>query len=201
MRKILKIALILILVVVFGITGVILRVRTSYTDKILAQDQLKPAQAIVVLGASILPNGQPSDALADRLDTGIALYHKNLASILFLTGDDGRYKVNEIQVMRNYVLTHGVPQSSIMTDGQGYRTYESCSRAINVFNIKNAILVTQNFHLPRALYLCNKLGMDATGVSADKHTYVRIVYFTLRDWLASFEAWMDINLLKPSPPV
>ncbi len=179
----------------------IVNVRFAFRDRIFPAGKLEMTQAIIVLGASVKPDGTPSDALQDRLDTGIDLYHKNLAPILFLTGDDGRFHVNEIQSMQNYVLAHGVPQSAIMTDGQGYRTYESCSRAVNIFNIKQAILVTQNFHLPRALYLCNKLGMDATGTSADKHTYVRIIYFTTRDWLASFEAWIDVNVVKPKPPV
>ncbi len=183
------------------ITVLVVNVRFAYRDRMLPAGKLERAQAIIVLGASVKPDGTPSDALQDRLDTGIDLYHKNLAPVLFLTGDDGRFHVNEIQSMQTYVLAHGVPQSAIMTDGQGYRTYESCSRAVSIFNIKQAILVTQNFHLPRALYLCNKLGMDATGTSADKHTYVRIVYFTVRDWLASFEAWIDVNIRKPSPPV
>lgn len=183
------------------ITVLIMNVRFAYRDRMLPEGKLQNAQAIIVLGASIKPDGTPSDALQDRLNTGISLFHKNLAPILFLTGDDGRYHVNEIQAMKKYVLDHGVPQTSIMTDGQGYRTYESCSRAVSIYNIKQAILVTQNFHLPRALYLCNKLGMDAVGTSADLHTYIRFVYFTTRDWLASFEAWVDVNVRKPSPPV
>ncbi len=176
-------------------------VRWVHRSLITQPAEAPQSQAIMILGASIKSNGQPSDALKDRLDTGIDLYKNNKAPLILLTGDDGRNRADEITVMKNYVLNAGVPENAIFTDGQGYRTYESCTRANKTFHINQAIIVTQKFHLPRALYLCHRLGLDSVGVSADLHTYKDIRWFTVRDWLASFKAWLDINIKTPKPPV
>lgn len=176
-------------------------VRWVHRSLIIQPAEAPQSQAIMILGASIKSNGQPSDALKDRLETGIDLYKNNKAPLILLTGDDGRNRIDEITVMKNYVLNAGVPESDISTDGQGYRTYESCARANKTFHINQAIIVTQKFHLPRALYLCHRLGVNSVGVSADLHTYKDIRWFTVRDWLASFKAWLDINIKTPKPPV
>ncbi|MDD5725904.1 MAG: ElyC/SanA/YdcF family protein [Patescibacteria group bacterium] len=176
-------------------------VRLSYRDRIYSQKDVPSKPVIMILGASLKPDGQPSDALLDRLKVGLELYNHHKGSLVLVTGDDGKFYTDEVSVMKNYLVQAGVTSSSILVDGHGYRTYESCSRAKKEFNITQAIIVTQNFHLPRALYLCNKLGVQSVGVSADLHSYRDIIRMTLRDWLASFKAWIDINIWTPKPPV
>lgn len=177
-------------------------VQLRYYKKIFKRgDEVKDAPVAIVLGASVKLNGEPSDALRDRLLVGQNLYERGVVKKILITGDDGKYHINEIKTMRKFLDNLGVAPEDIIEDGHGYRTYESCKRAIEVFDIKRAIVITQRFHLGRALYLCNRLGMDAEGVTADLTTYDRLIFFTLRDIAASFEAWWDINILPPKPPV
>lgn len=187
--------------------SIIVQTYRTYDPFILSAKNVQPAQVAMILGASIKPDGAPSDALKDRVDTGIELYKTGKARKLLITGDDGAFRSNEVATMRRLVIEAGVPEEDILVDGHGYRTYESCKRAINVFGMTGLIVVTQRFHLSRALYLCSKLGIEAQGemnvqgVPADLQTYERIVFFTVRDWAATLKAWWDINILPPEPPV
>ncbi len=159
-------------------------------------------EVALILGASVKRDGTPSDALFDRVMTGIDLYKEGKVSKLLMTGDDGKFHTNEIQAMKKIALEHGVPEEDILTDGHGYRTYESCKRAVAVFHITDAVIITQNFHLPRAMYLCTQLGMqNIQGLSADRRHYRQIVFFSFRDAFASIKAWIDINVFPPDPPV
>lgn len=185
----------------FFIVGVIFYVRFAYRSSIFEAQKVPSKPVIMVLGASLKSDGQPSDALLDRLQVGMDLYREGKGSLILVTGDDGKMRSDEIKAMRKYVLDNGIPESALKSDGQGYRTYESCTRAKTEFGIDKAIVVTQEFHLPRALYLCNKLGVESIGVPADLRSYKEIARFTVRDWLASFKAWIDINLWTPKPPV
>ena len=200
-NRILRIALaVFALWCVFAI-GIMVDVRSRYSKSIYSQTDVPPEKIIIVLGGSLEKDGTPSGALADRLTVAANLYKEGKSGKILVTGDDGRFRSNEVKAMENYLISSGVPQTDITVDGQGYRTYESCSRAKNIFNISQAIIVTQNFHLPRALYLCNLLGVKSVGVSADLHTYKEIGWFTFRDWLASAKAWWDVNIWTPKPPV
>jgi len=200
-NRIIRIALgVFALWAVFAV-GIIVEVRSQYAKSIYDQGNVPPEPVIIVLGGSIKKDGTPSDALADRLKVASDLYVNKKGEKILVTGDNGQFRSNEVKAMEDYLLQTGIPAKDIMVDGQGYRTYESCSRAKNVFNISQAILVTQNFHLPRALYLCNVMGVQSVGVSADLHSYKEITWYTFRDWLASAKAWWDINIWKPKPPV
>lgn len=181
--------------------GIIIDVRLSYRHLIYKAADVPPEPVVIILGASLKPDGTPSDALIDRLQVGYDLYSEYKGKLILITGDDGRFKSNEVAVMRAMLERAGIPEANILVDGQGYRTFESCARAKKDFNITQAIIVTQNFHLPRALYLCNQLGVQSVGVSADLHSYRNIVWMTVRDWLASFKAWIDVNVWTPKPPV
>ncbi len=175
-------------------------VQSKYANRIQAPPTSSSSTTAIILGAGVFKNGTPTDALRDRLDTGIQLYNEHAVNQLLLTGDDGAYHADEIDVMQRYILEHNVPTSTLIFDGKGYRTYESCKHAKEL-GLSSVIVVTQRFHLSRALYLCNKLGLNAVGASADRHTYRSISYFWLRDLAASVEAWWDINIQAPAPPV
>ncbi len=181
--------------------SIIQQIQRQYQPAIRSMSEVAPAPAAMILGASVKLDGTPSDALRDRVMVGIQLYKEGKVSSLLMTGDDGGFHANEVATMKRLAIEAGVPEKDVLVDGHGYRTYESCKRAVQTFNIRQAIIVTQRFHLARALYLCSHLGMEAQGVAADLQPYERIVFFTARDFAASLKAWWDINIDAPPSPV
>ncbi|MCE9586202.1 YdcF family protein [Candidatus Uhrbacteria bacterium] len=180
--------------------GVIVYVQLSRAN-VIGWDKT-PVEYALVLGASVKQDGTPSDALYDRIATAVELYNDDYVQKLLMTGDDGKFHANEVAVMKRVAMELGVPESDILVDGQGYRTYESCKRAHEVLGIEEAVIVTQRFHLARALYLCgNFMKVSVQGRAADKQSYQRITFFWARDLLSSFKAWWDINVQEPKPPV
>ncbi|MBI5654620.1 YdcF family protein [Candidatus Uhrbacteria bacterium] len=176
-------------------------VQFRYADRIVEDIRSLPqADVTMVLGASVKNDGTPSDALADRLETGLEIYRHEKAKTILLTGDDGAYHTDEIAVMRPYLISLGVAAADIKEDGHGYRTYESCKNAAQA-GIKKMTVVTQRFHLGRSLYLCNRMGIDTYGIAADKRSYTDIIFFWTRDLAASLKAWWDVNIWAPNPPV
>lgn len=176
-------------------------VQFRYADRISTSVNDAPhADAAMVLGASIKPDGSPSDALRDRLLTGVALYHLHTVDRILLTGDDGEYHADELDVMQKFLHGFDIPDTDIQVDGKGFRTYESCKHA-HEEGIQSILIVTQRFHIARALYLCNQLGVDSHGVTSDLEHYKDITFFWGRDLLASVKAWWDIHVQPPQPPV
>ena len=166
------------------------------------REEVTTSTAIIVLGAGLKPNGEPSDALMDRLRVGASLYESKLAPKILLTGDGGEFRANEVKAMKESIIGLGVPEEALLIDTRGFRTYESCVRAADNYKIYDAIVVTQRFHLGRADYLCSHLGIHRVqGVAADLQPYRKIVYFWLRDLVASWKAWWDIHIYSPKPPV
>jgi len=129
------------------------------------------ADCILVLGAGVRDNGTPSHMLEDRLKTGIALYEAGAAPKLLMSGDHGRAEYDEVNVMKDFASKAGVPSEDVFMDHAGFSTYESLYRARDVFCAKRVIIVTQEYHLHRALYVARALGLDAWGVGADLRTY------------------------------
>ncbi len=184
------------------LAAAVLIVQFQYAGRIKTSvDDAAKRPVAIVLGASVKKDGTPSAALEDRILTAAELYKAGKVDSLLMTGDDGRFHINEIQTMVRVAREAGVPSKAIQTDGQGYRTYESCKRAREVFGVTQAIVVTQRFHLGRALYLCNRLGVDAIGLAADRRTYDLAASFWLRDLASSVKAFADVNLVTPKPPV
>ncbi len=138
----------------------------------------------LVFGAGLDGQGGPSAVLYDRVATGAALYRAGKVAKLLMSGDNSQPTYNEVGVMRQTALDLGVPSADIVLDYAGFRTYDSCYRARDVFGLRAATLVTNRFHLPRALYTCRELGLDVVGVDADRRTYADTPYWTLRDWVA-----------------
>ena len=163
----------------------------------IAETPVRPAA--IVFGAGYWPSGRLSDALADRMDTAIALYRAGRVNKLLLTGDNRFENYNEPGRMMEYALAQGVPREDLVPDYAGRRTYDSCYRAKAIFGLKQVVLVTQAFHLPRALFTCDRLGLDAVGTVADRHTYVYSDWYRLRELFALARAWLDVDLLHPEP--
>ena len=175
---------------------------TSAGDELKTEEtaELKDlkAQCIMVLGAGVYSDGTPSPMLKDRLDTGIALYKAGAAPKLLLSGDDGQVEYNEVDAMLNYVSERGIPKEDIFLDHAGFSTYESVYRANYIFRVKRMIVVTQTYHLFRALYGCNRMGIDALGVGADQDRYVGSKMRELREVLARDKDWAKW-IVKPDP--
>jgi len=175
-------------------------VARQYEDRIYAVVDDVPAQpAAIVFGAGYLPSGRLSDALADRMETAIELYQAGKVNKLLLTGDNRRADYNEPAAMARYAEARGIPRQDMVLDYAGRRTYDSCYRAGEIFGLEEAVLVTQAFHLPRALYTCDRLGLDVVGVRADRHRYLRSPWYKVRELAALTRAWLDLKLLKPLP--
>jgi SanA protein len=156
---------------------------------------------VIVFGAGLRRDGQPTTVLSDRVEAAARLYFSGKVEKILMSGDNRFADYNEPGAMRAFALSLGVPDQAIVLDYAGRRTYDTCYRAKAIFGIQEALLVTQNFHLPRALYLCNALGIRADGVSADLHPYSRSVQFiwNLRELPASLTALLDVHVRHPIP--
>lgn len=161
-------------------------VRLAVSDQVC--DEAVPAdqeyEVILILGCGIKANGEPSDMLEDRLKTGIALYQAGVAPKILLSGDHEFDDYNEIAVMKRVCLEAGVPEEAILCDRYGLSTYDSIVRAAEVFGLERAVIVTQKYHLYRALYISEKLGMECVGIDADIRRYRLQWYRELREVLA-----------------
>lgn len=171
-----------------------------YVGRIYQQATEVPAsQVAIVFGAGYWPSGRLSNALADRMETALALYEMGKVNKLLLTGDNRVADYNEPAAMAQYAQARGVPVEDLVLDYAGRRTYDSCYRAGAIFGVEQAILVTQAFHLPRALLTCDQLGLSVVGVVADRRGYSRALWYEVREVAALSRAWLDLHLFRPEP--
>ncbi len=191
--------LLLISILVFFIPRLITLVY-SFT-RTYSQDSVPPGRAAIVFGAGLRWDGSPSPVLRDRIATAAGLYFSGKVEKLLMSGDNSTIYYNEPGAMREYALALGVPEGAIVLDYAGRRTYDTCYRAKAIFQLEEAILVTQQFHLPRALYTCNKLGLPAVGVPADRLNYFNRsrLFWNLREIPATAMALLEIHFTKPVP--
>jgi SanA protein len=168
----------------------------TYTDQ-----HAPPKPAAIVYGAGLNRDGSPGAVLRDRVATAADLYFLGKVDKLLMSGDNRFVDYNEPGAMGRYAMSLGIPEEDIVLDFAGRRTYDTCYRALHIFGVTEAILVTQRFHLPRALYLCNALGIEAVGVSADRNQYRRgpYLYWNLREILATTNALWEVNFARPLP--
>lgn len=158
----------------------------------------KNIDCILVLGASVHSSGKPSFMLKTRLLKSFELYRKGIATRLLMSGDNSTQHYNEVNVMRSFAVKHGILNSQIFTDHAGFSTYESCYRARDVFAVKRVVIVTQEYHLYRAVYTARKLGLEAYGVSAGKDYISGQSYRDLREFFARIkDFWFCLR--KPEP--
>ncbi|WP_257451002.1 SanA/YdcF family protein [Archangium lipolyticum] len=156
------------LAVTLGVWAASLYVEKRYADRILPRAEAPQKPVAIVYGAGLAPGGVPSPVLAQRLDAAIALYREGKVDTLLLSGDNSDRFHDETRAMLHYVLERGIPASAVQEDDAGLSTYDSSVRAHTVFGVREAVLVTQRFHLTRALYIANSVGIDAWGVAADE---------------------------------
>ena len=159
---------------------------------------LTDMDCIMVLGCLVKSNGVPSDMLHDRLTRGVELYDLEAAPKLLMTGDHGRTDYNEVQAMKAFATDRGVDSSDVFMDHAGFSTYDSVYRARDVFAVDKMIIVSQGYRLYRALYIADKLGLDAYGVASDYHIYRGQTYRDLREILARVKDAV-ITVFKPEP--
>lgn len=158
-------------------------------------------RAAIVFGAGLLRDGSVTPILRDRVATAAELYFSGKVEKLLMSGDNRFIDYNEPGAMREHALSLGVPEDAIVLDYAGRRTYDTCYRAKAIFGLSQAVLVTQRFHLPRALYTCNHLGLDSVGIAADRQPYRKIsmLYWNVRELLATSAALWDVHVKHPIP--
>jgi len=167
--------------------------------RVVGPSEASKAEVAIILGAKVWPTGTPSNMLQDRLLTGIELYRQGKVGKLLLSGDHGRVSYDEVNAMRAFVLDRGVPPEDVFMDHAGFSTYDTMYRARDVFQVRDALVVTQGFHLDRAVYTARALGLDATGVPADLRPYQNARRFAARDWLARCKALLQLHVLHAPP--
>ena len=197
-KKIIIIGIVLILLVALGTILVNLIVVLSTKGQIVeSKEKDEEYDAILVLGCGVWDT-DPSPLLKERLDKAVELYKNGYAKKIIMSGDHGRDNYDEVNVMKKYAIDNGIPSSDIFMDHAGFKTYDSVYRARDIFKVKSMIIVTQEYHLYRALYISNALGVKVIGID---YTYVRLVGQTSRDMreiLARIKAFI-MCIIKPKP--
>lgn len=195
-KLILAFVLILILVILL-VLGVEAYIRQETAGMITNRiEKVEPTPAIIVLGASVHSNGQLSPILKDRLDAALDLFRNGKADKILVSGDHRRDDYNEVSAMQNYLLQQGVPIKNILRDHAGIDTYDSMYRAKAVFGIESAVVVTQKFHLPRALFIAENLGLHYTGFAASGREYQPDTQILRREKLANLKALWEVAIHK-----
>ena len=183
---------------VFAVTNVV----TVVTAKELIVEPQEAegfdADAVVVLGASVLADGTPSGILQDRLDDGIALYRAGVAPKLIMSGDNSTVSYNEVKAMKDYAVSRGVPSEDVFCDHAGFSTYESMYRAKHVFGADRIVVATQTYHLYRALYSAQGLGIECLGVPSDYRADANQLQYDIREIPARTKDFFKTLLHVPS---
>jgi SanA protein len=174
-------------------------VDANSSRNIYTVDSAPVGRVAVVFGARIYPSGRLSAMLMDRVETAIQLYEAGKVEKLLLSGDNSSQYYNEPGAMMAYAVQRGIPEEDIQLDYAGLRTYDTCYRAQAIFELDSAVLVTQRFHLPRAIFTCEQLGMNVVGVAADQRDYDprSIAWSEMREIPATFMALLDIVRRQP----
>ena len=168
-------------------------VRLTAAGHLYSADAVPAAPVALVLGAMVFPDGTPSPFLAARLDLAHRLYAAGKVQVVVVSGDNMAKEYNEPEAMRSYLINAGMPAEAVVTDYAGFDTYDSCARALRIFGVKKLIVVTQSYHLPRAVASCRALGIEATGVGDDSVRHgVAWKRGAIRDQLACVKLVIDL---------
>lgn len=194
----------LITLVLIAITPFVLNWYVDYSTRTLRfvhVEAVPPRPIAIVFGAGLTPSGAPSPMLAARIRQAAALYQHGIVQKLLFTGDNSSTNYDEVTTMQQYAESLGVPADIITLDYAGFSTYESCYRAKAIFGVGSAVVVTQDFHLPRAVFTCRALGLDVVGIeAADQHAYApkTTAYYRFRETLATSKAIWHV-IWRPEP--
>jgi len=200
-KKALKCALITIALISILIVSLNIYIKSSTKNQILKEDEcdkLSDIDCIVILGAKVRSDDTPSRMLKDRVMQGVNLYKKHVSEKIIMTGDHGRGNYDEVNVMKKLAIDNDVPSENIFMDHAGFSTYDSMYRAKEIFDAKKIIVISQEYHLYRALHIANKLGLEAYGVGADTEEYVNQTYRDIREMFARDKDFFKC-LFKPKP--
>lgn len=170
-------------------------------DNIISVEEASELEAdcIIILGAGVRDDGYPTWMLEDRILVGIDCYNKAAAPKLIMSGDHGHTEYDEVNTMKQYAIEKGIPSEDIFMDHAGFSTYETMYRAKEIFGVKKVVIITQEYHLYRAIYIAEGFGIDAYGVNADLRNYSKMQYYReLREWVARTKDFFQM-LIKPKP--
>lgn len=197
MKKIFKYILIVLIVIILVPVIINFYVILSTKNRIVSGDSelLTDIDYIVILGAGIR-RGKPSPMLEDRLKTGISLYNNDISNKILITGDHMNDDYDEVTVMKNYLLEHGIPEEDIITDNYGISTYDSIYRVKNVYKSNKVVIVSQRYHLYRALFLSDNLDLKSYGVESNLRYYYGQWYREIREILARNKDFIK-GIIKP----
>lgn len=200
MKKIIKYVVIFLIIMILIVLAINFYVKLSTKKQIIENNDysnLEDIDCIIILGAGIWGD-KPSPMLEDRLLEGISLYENNVSKKIIMSGDHGREEYDEVNIMKKFAIEKGVPSENIFMDHAGFSSYESIYRAKEIFGANKIVIVTQKYHLYRALYIANQLGIEAYGVGADPRQYVGATYRELREILARNKDFVKC-IFKPEP--
>lgn len=204
-KKIILTVLCILLCVGFlgGVTvlGINVFVKGAVNDRIITAEQaatLEDVDCILVLGCGVWDDGRPSHMLEDRLKQAVALYDLGVSPKLLMTGDHGRVNYDEVDVMKAYAVDAGIASENVFMDHAGFSTYESMYRAMEIFQAKKIVVVTQQYHMYRAIYIAESLGMEAYGVASDYRSYAGEMGRNIREMLARVKDFGSC-IFKPEP--
>ena len=200
MKKIFKILIVIAIISIILVLSINFYVIGIAKNKMIKDNDyslLKDVDCILILGAGIWGD-KPSPMLQDRLDEGIKLYNEGIAPKIIMSGDHGREEYDEVNIMKEYAIEQGVPSEDIFMDHAGFSTYESIYRAKEIFDADNIVIVTQEYHLYRALYIADKLNINAYGVNSDPRKYSGQTFRELREILARNKDFINC-IIKPEP--
>ncbi len=204
-KKKIKIAFIILLCLavagastIFGVNAYVKHIGGSNIITVEDALELKDVDCIMVLGCQVKGDGNPSDMLSDRLKRGIELYDKGAAPKIIMSGDHGTKEYDEVNTMKQVAVEPGVPSDDVFMDHAGFSTYESVYRAKEIFGVDKLVIVTQEYHLYRALYIAEKLGIEAYGVNSDYRTYWGQTHREVREILARCKDFAG-TIFKPEP--
>ena len=200
MKKMLKYLIIIIVIIIIAILWINFHVKNSTKNKIISEqkyEDLSDIDCIIILGAGVWGD-KPSPMLEDRLLEGINLYENKVSNKIIMSGDHGREEYDEVNIMKKYAIEKGIPSEDIFMDHAGFSTYETMYRAKEIFKAKKVVIVTQKYHMYRALYDAEKLGLEAYGVCSDPRQYVGATYREAREILARDKDFVKC-IFKPKP--
>lgn len=199
-KQLLKYFIIIFIILIVLILGTNFFVILTTKKNILSEEQVSSnsdIDCILVLGAGVWQN-KPSHMLEDRLLQAVSLYNNNVASKIIVSGDHGQEDYDEVNVMKSFLIEHGIPSEDIFMDHAGFSSYDSIYRAKEIFKVKKLVIVTQKYHLYRSIYIAKSLNLTAYGVASNPRSYSGQIFREIREILARNKDVVKC-IFKPNP--